>query len=130
MARILLIEADRVLATNLQAFLKAAGHQVEWHVDPQVAMDAIDKKKPDLLILDLLLAGRSGVEFLYELRSYPDWQKLPIIVFSSVSNRELGQSAPDALKQLDIAAYLYKPETNLSQLAAAVKQALQPASVR
>ena len=49
MARILLIEADRLLAANLQAFLKTAGHQMEWHVDPQVAMDAIDKKSPTCL---------------------------------------------------------------------------------
>jgi DNA-binding response OmpR family regulator len=125
MARIMFIEADHLLAANLQAFLESAGHQTVWHVDPQLAMDAIDKKKPDLLILDLLLAGRSGAEFLYELRSYPDWQSLPVVVFSSVSEVELGLLAPSALEQLNIANYFYKPQTSLAELAQAVDQALQ-----
>src|SRR3982750_184304 len=93
MARVLLIETDRPIATNLQKFLQKAGHDVEWQVDPQLAMDSADMRQPDVVILDLLLAGRSGVEFLYEFRSYPDWQRLPVIVFSNISAGELGSTA-------------------------------------
>ena len=125
MAQILLIEADGLMAGNIKKYLGRVGHDVRWHVDPQVAMDAIDAKKPDLLILDLMLANRSGVEFLYEFRSYPDWQKLPIIVYSSVPEAELGYAATESLQQLDIAAYHYKPHTGLAELAQSVDLALQ-----
>jgi DNA-binding response OmpR family regulator len=129
MAQILIIEADHLLAGSLQTFLKAAGHQTTWHVDLQLAMDALDKKKPNLLILDLLLPGRSGTEFLYELRSYPDWQSLPVVVFSSVSEAELGLSAPTALRQLNIANYFYKPQTSLAKLAQAIERILKPVKI-
>ncbi|MGA3150039.1 MAG: response regulator [Candidatus Saccharimonadales bacterium] len=125
MARILLIESDKILAGNLKSVLKKSGRRIDWQVNPQTAMDSIDRQKPDLVILDLLLAGRGGVEFLYELRSYPDWQNLPIVVFSSVSDRELGRSAKN-LQQLGITAFYHKSDTSLAELARSVEQILQP----
>jgi DNA-binding response OmpR family regulator len=75
MANILLIETDRLLAKNLSKYLTKFGHEVSWHVEPQAAMDSADQKCPDVIVLDLLLANsRSGIEFLYEFRSYPEWQ--------------------------------------------------------
>jgi CheY-like chemotaxis protein len=88
-------------------------------------MDSADMRRPDIVILDLMLAGRSGVEFLYEFRSYPDWQQLPVIVFSNISPGELGSSAI-GFEELNIAAFHYKPSTSLSQLRSSVDSLLQP----
>ncbi|MBA3757619.1 response regulator [Candidatus Saccharibacteria bacterium] len=123
MCRILFIETDTVLAANLRSFFGQLGHEVEWHVNPQLAVFSADDNKPDLVILDLMLAGRSGVEFLYEFRSYPDWQDLPVVVFSNVSERELGQSI-SSFPHLNISAYHYKPQTTLSQLAQTIDKVL------
>jgi len=123
-ARILLIEPDRILANNVTRTLEAAGHQVELQVDPQVAVESADKLPPQLIIMEMLLADRSGAEFLYELRSYPEWQALPVVVFSSIALADLGASAA-SLQQLNIAAYHYKPSTSLDQLLKTVGQALQ-----
>lgn len=128
MARILFIETDRIIATNLTKFLNRRGHEIDWHVDPQLAVFSADKNKPDVVILDLMLGSRSGVEFLYEFRSYPDWQNMPVIVFSNVSERELGQCIT-SFPQLNITAYHYKPQTSLSQLAQTVEQVLRPSVV-
>lgn len=123
MCKILLIETDRMLASNLQSFLDCLGHEIEWQVDPQLAVFSADENRPDIVILDLMLASRSGVEFLYEFRSYPDWQKLPVIVFSNVSERELGQCI-SSFPQLNISAYHYKPQTTLGQLAQTIDKIL------
>lgn len=128
MAQVLLIEADQPLAATAQKFLQARGHAVKWHVDPQLAMDDVDSKLPDVIVLDLLLAGRSGVEFLYELRSYPDWQSLPVIVYSHISAGDLGSSA-SGFEQLGISAFLYKPLASLAELNQSIEQILQPAVV-
>jgi CheY-like chemotaxis protein len=78
-----------------------------------------------LLILDLVLANhRSGIEFLYEFRSYPEWQNLPVVIFSHVAAEDL-KGCLDSLKQLNVAAYRYKPTTSLSELAQSIDQALQ-----
>lgn len=129
MANILLIETDKLLAKNLASFLKKLGHKVTWHVDPQTAMDHADSHCPDVIVLDLLLANhRSGIEFLYEFRSYPDWQDLPVVIFSHVAAEELRECL-DAMEQLKISAYRYKPTTSLGDLAQTINQALQPINV-
>ncbi len=115
MAQILLIESDRILAQNILRALKHSGHSVDWQVDPQAALGCADANIPDIIILDLVLAGRGGVEFLYEFRSYPDWQGVPIVLFSSLSAQELVDSL-DCFEHLNIAAYHYKPTTALSSL--------------
>lgn len=126
MARILFIEPDRLLGANTKKILKHSGHSVDWHVDPQAAMDSADASHPDIIILDLFLAGRSGVEFLYELRSYPEWAKLPIIIYSNVPAEEFAV-AGHSFNQLDIAAYYYKPATPISELSRSIDRILQPA---
>lgn len=125
MARILLLEADSLLAQNITEYLSKAGHDVQWFAEPQTAIHAADTQSPELVILDLLLASHSGAEFLYEFRSYPDWQNTPVIIFSSLSNEEIQEAAP-ALSQLNITAYYHKPHTSLAELAQAVSDALQP----
>ena|ERR1035437_7121637 len=125
MARILLLEADRLLADNIKRYFINAGHDIQWFADPQTAIHAADVQAPELVILDLLLASHSGAEFLYEFRSYPDWQNTPVIIFSSLSSEEIQETAP-ALSQLNITAYYHKPRTSLAELAQAVGKALQP----
>ncbi|MDO8591466.1 MAG: response regulator [bacterium] len=124
MAKILFIEPDRLLGANAKQILKRAGHDVDWHVDPQEAMDSADVSHPDIIILDLLLAGRSGVEFLYEFRSYPEWTKLPVIIYSNVPAEEFSGTGIGAV-QLDITAYYYKPTTPVSELVSSVEKILQ-----
>lgn len=128
MARILFIEPDRILGVNAKKILKRAGHSVDWHVDPQAAMDSADVAHPDIIILDLLLAGRSGVEFLYEFRSYPEWAELPVIIYSNVPPEDFNV-AGIGFKQLGIAAYYYKPAASINELARCVDRLVQPAKV-
>lgn len=116
MARILMVETDRLIAENLSHYLGKYGHSVDWQQDLQAAIDASDSVCPDLVVLDLMLCGRSGVEFLYEFRSYPDWQSIPVVLFSNISMRDLGETTA-GFSQLNISAYHYKPTTSLSQLA-------------
>jgi CheY-like chemotaxis protein len=125
MADVLLMETDHILAKNLSKYLKNLGHNVSWHVEPQAAINYADQHCPDVIILDLLLANnRSGIEFLYEFRSYPEWQDLPVIIFSHVAAENL-KDCLESLQQLNVAAHRYKPTTSLSELAQTIDQALQ-----
>lgn len=113
--RILLIEPDKLLADIYQKALKQAGHKVDWVADAQAAIHSIDKKRPDLIILEVQLGAHNGVEFLYELRSYGEWSAIPVIVLSRLSQEDIGLSS--AVKSnLGIVGYFYKPSTNLAGL--------------
>jgi CheY-like chemotaxis protein len=125
MAKVLLLETDHILAKNLSKYLRGLGHKISWCVEPQEAIDIADKKPPDVIVLDLMLANhRSGIEFLYELRSYPEWQNLPVVIFSHVAAEDL-RGCLDSLKQLNVSAYRYKPTTSLSDLAKSINEALE-----
>lgn len=128
MARILLIEADRLLGTNAKNVLKRAGHKVAVRVDPQAALDSAEAAKPDIIILDLLLAGRSGPEFLYEFRSYPDWLDIPVIIYSDLPSEEASLTGV-GFSGLNIAAYCQKSSTSLGRLSRIIEQVL-PSAVR
>ncbi len=85
---------------------------------------AADKTKPDLVILELQLIEHSGIEFLYEFRSYPEWQAIPVLVLSQVPPSEFAASRQLMTDDLGVRTYLYKPRTSLRQLLANVSEQL------
>jgi DNA-binding response OmpR family regulator len=126
MSSILLIEPDNILGQTYEEALKKAGHSVRRTRHVQSAVHEADEKAPDMVILELQMPGHSGVEFLYEFRSYPEWQNVPVLIHSLVPPRNLHLHATK-LKDLGIAAYLYKPSTSLRKLVQSVAEVLQPA---
>ena len=116
MSNILLIEPDRVLAETYYLTLHRAGHKVVVCPSAQSAIMAADKTKPDLVVLELQLVAHSGVEFLYEFRSYADWQNIPVIVHTVVPPVEFAGSRDVLMHELGVSEYLYKPQTNLQKL--------------
>lgn len=128
MSKVLILESDRILAGNLARYLRNSGHRVVWSGGPQAAIEDADKHHPEVIVMDLLLGGHGGVEFLYELRSYPEWHDLPVIILSSVSAGDL-MLASSNLDALNITEFYYKPETSLLDIAQAVDRATQPTPV-
>ena len=121
MRHVLLLEPDRLLAGSIKRYFAKADYKVAAHNDPQAAISQADKQLPDTVITELQLASRSGVEFLYEFRSYPEWQDIPVIIFTNLSAEELA-AYQKVLKELNITACLYKSATSLEQLLNSVRQ--------
>lgn len=126
MAHIVVLEPDRPLAEVYSLALSQAGHTVVPCASAQAAILAADQRRPDVLIVELQLIQHSGIEFLYEFRSYPEWQKIPLIIHSQVPPAEFANNWELFRKQLDIAHYLYKPQTSLRDLIDTANQALLP----
>lgn len=115
MARILLIEPDTVLSNIYGDALNRAGHSVQAVFDAQSAINIVDKFKPELVILELQLPIHNGIEFLYEFRSYIEWQNTPVIILSFVPSTEF-QPNNKIWQGLGVVNYLYKPQLSLRQL--------------
>lgn len=116
MANILLIEPDRILAKTYATFLHAHGHHVRICATAQAAIHAADDLTPDMVVLELQLVAHSGIEFLYEFRSYYDWRQVPVVVLSAVPPAEFNSSTGVLRDQLGIHSYHYKPQTTVLQL--------------
>ncbi len=80
--RVLIIEDDKMLAEMYRDGFEAAKHKVISAHGAQDALNKLDLAEVDLILLDLILPGRSGIEVIHELNSYKDWQKIPIILMT------------------------------------------------
>jgi DNA-binding response OmpR family regulator len=122
MARILLIEPDAALSKLYHEVLTSLGHVVHVSRSAQHAVHTTDESLPELIILELQLIGHSGIEFLYELRSYSDWIHIPVVVMSHVPPQEFAASNDLLKKTLGVSEYFYKPQTSLTTLLDVVKR--------
>ena len=124
MANILIIEPDRLLAEIYYKSLINDGNNVTVAAGAQTAIMSADRQLPDIIILELQLVEHSGIEFLYELRSYPEWQDIPVILHTNVPPAEFNQTISILRNEMGVAHYLYKPQTSLKQLLAVVREQL------
>jgi DNA-binding response OmpR family regulator len=83
MKKILLIEDDQIVGNVYRNKLAVDGYKVELANDGRLGLDLANSFRPDLVILDLMLPDLSGVDIMKQLRSQPEFEKLPIIVFSN-----------------------------------------------
>lgn len=123
MSTVLLLEPDQLLARTYEKALNYAGYDVIRSIDAQSAIDAADSRRPDLVILELQLTGHNGIEFLYEFRSYAEWQPVPVIIQSLVPPQEFRMNSV-LWRELGVVAYLYKPRTSLRRLLTTVHDQL------
>lgn len=96
------------------AFEKA-GHDVTRRRSAQAALDALENSVPDVIILEIQLGLHNGIEFLFETRSYPEWQNIPIMVHT-LNNKALNDEYQAAFSSLGVVSVLYKPRTTIQKL--------------
>jgi len=116
---VLVVEPDAVLARGAKKTLQH-DCRVRCVSSAQQAIDAIDENLPDVIVLEPQLGLHNGIEFLYELRSYPEWLSIPVVIWTAnvnVTDRELVQP----LRLLGVQEVLYKPRCSLARLAKATK---------
>lgn len=70
--RVLIVEDDRALGAFLKTGLEMEGHRVEWVEDGEAALLHSAEDRPDLVLLDLSLPKRDGMEVLAEMRARHD----------------------------------------------------------
>jgi DNA-binding response OmpR family regulator len=101
--QILLVEDDELLGSAVRSGLEAAGYTVDWLRDGRLAANALRDDEPDLLVLDLGLPGKDGLQVLRELRARGS--DLPVLVLTA------RDTVDDRVGGLDAGAddYLVKP---------------------
>lgn len=124
MKHLLLIEDDPWLAELYSDVLSELSDSHVHHASTaKKAFELLNQHAIDIIILDMFLPDHNGVEFLHEVASYDDSQKIPIIILSAVNEHDFGMS-DERWRQYGVVQYLYKPTTKPAQLATAVKQHL------
>jgi phosphate regulon transcriptional regulator PhoB len=81
--KILVVEDEADIRELLRYNLAQEGFAVEEAGDGAEALDRIERRAPDLLVLDLMLPQMSGLELCRRMRSNPETAKLPILVVTA-----------------------------------------------
>lgn len=126
MAHILFIEPDRMLADTYREAAQVKGHTADICATAQEAVLCADQTTPDVVVLELQLVAHSGIEFLYEFRSYSDWQTVPVVVLTNVPSAEFAESWELLRDHLKVSAYHYKPHTSLHTLLRTIHDVTAP----
>jgi CheY-like chemotaxis protein len=82
---ILVIDDSTTNVVLLQAVLTSKGYNIETALNVKEAMGIINKKIPDLILLDLLMPKINGYDFLTDVKSNIKMQNIPVIVVSALT---------------------------------------------
>jgi twitching motility two-component system response regulator PilH len=100
--------------------LAGAGFTVTHVPHGLAAIEALDRFKPDILVLDIFLPGPNALALLHELQSYADLARLPIIVCSNSA-----ADVPEgALTEYGVSCVIDKTSMQPVDLVAAVRREL------
>lgn len=80
MSKIALVDDDRNILTSVSMTLEAEGFEVETYNDGQAALDAFNKKLPDMAVLDIKMPRMDGMDLLQRLRQKT---QMPVIFLTS-----------------------------------------------
>ena len=105
MARVLVVEDESAIAELIAINLRHAGHEITIAADADQAQAAVDGVLPDLVILDWMLPGRTGLALARHWRTQPRTRTLPVIMLTARADEA------DKISGLDAGAddYLTKP---------------------
>lgn len=106
--RVLLIEDEPNIIEAISFILSRDGWTVHTHEDGETAMDKVLALPPDMIILDVMLPGRSGFDILRDIRANPVTSAIPVMMLTA-----RGQSKDrDLAARLGVNHFMTKPFSN------------------
>ena len=121
MPKIAIIEDDLAIAQMYRLKFEAEGYESEVAENGKLGLELCQQMRPDIVLLDLMMPEMNGDEMLEKMRG-TDWGKdIKVIILTNVGEQE----APDALKKLNVTAFIVKADMTPRQVADLVKEQLK-----
>jgi len=84
---ILLVDDDPDFVEAVRVIVESGGYDVEVAYDGQEGLEAVEKRKPDLIVLDVMMPVMNGHEACAKLKGSDDTKEIPIILLTAVADR-------------------------------------------
>ena len=120
MKTVLFIEDESALQKTFGDILKQEGYEMISALDGEVGLRLAKSKKPDLILLDLILPRIHGFEVLRKLKEDKETKEIPIIVLTNLE----GIGDIDKAIELGATTYLVKAQYTLEEVVQKIKKAL------
>ena len=120
MKTILFIEDESALQKTFGEILKQEGHEVVSALDGEIGLRLAKEKKPDLILLDLILPKINGFDVLKTLKEDKETKGIPVSVLTNLE----GIGDVDKALELGATTYLVKAQYTLEEVVEKIKKAL------
>ncbi|ABI56023.1 response regulator transcription factor [Alkalilimnicola ehrlichii MLHE-1] len=81
--RILIVDDEANIVLSLEFLMKQAGYEVETATDGDEALEAIERAKPDLVLLDVMMPRKNGYEVCETIRASDDWKDILVVMLTA-----------------------------------------------
>lgn len=125
--RLMLIEDEEDIAALLKLQAEISGYKLHVEVDGLNGYLAVEREKPDLIVLDIMLPGLNGLDVCRKIKNNPDLRNIPIIIISAKSE-ELDVVLGLELGADDYVAKPFSPKVLFSRVKAVLRRAQEPQS--
>jgi len=120
MIKIAIVEDDQAISQMYRIKFEAEGYAVETAENGKLGLEMVEKIKPDIVLLDLMMPEMNGDEMLARLRE-TDWGKdMKVVILTNVGEQEI----PEEVKSLGVQAVILKADMTPRQVAELVKKQL------
>lgn len=110
MTKILLVDDSKFLRMATERALARAGYNVSTATDGMQAIELARREQPDLILLDMLLPGMTGLDVLKALKKDPLTKGIAVVAFTGLSQKNF-----ERLKKDGAAAFLDKADLGLDK---------------
>lgn len=120
MPKIAIIEDDQTISQMYRFKFESEGYEVQTAENGKLGLELVEKMKPDIILLDLMMPEMTGDAMLQKLRG-TDWGKnIRVIVLTNMGEQEI----PERTKTLGVNGIVLKAEMTPRQVADLVKKTL------
>ena len=120
MSKIAIIEDDAAISQMYRIKFESENFEVDTAENGKLGLELIEKMKPDIILLDLMMPEMNGDEMLEKLRKTPFGKDVKVIILTNMGESE----APDSLKSLNVLSFIVKANMTPRQVADLVKKHL------
>lgn len=120
MPKILVVDDEPDVVRLVEFRLQREGFEILTSGDGRSALDLLEKEKPDLIILDIMMPLMDGMEVLREIRAQRGTSRIPVIMLTA----KTASVTVDEARQLWVSDYVMKP-FDPEKLVTKVKKALK-----
>jgi CheY-like chemotaxis protein/anti-sigma regulatory factor (Ser/Thr protein kinase) len=122
--RVLLVDDDDMARRGMRQALEKDGWEVDEAENGSAALERLDDKRPDIIMLDLMMPVMDGFEFLIEMRREAEWRDIPVLV---VTAKDLTAEERSQLNG-DVERVLQKGSSEIDKMLAEIGRVL-PGSI-
>ena len=93
MRKILIVEDELIVRSIYRRKFELSGYQVETAEEGAAALELLPIFRPDIIQVDIMMPGMDGVEVIRQIRAWPEFKAVPILVLSSFYRPDLAKEA-------------------------------------